>query len=87
MNNYLRTLIMNEMNLGNMIEVYLQKMIQEENKEEDVMEEGEDDVILITKKEDIFLDDEDYEDFNEMIEEDVEMDEDLLKLSGEYYGE
>lgn len=87
MNNYLRTLIMNEMNLGNMIEVYLQKMIQEENKEEDVMEEGEDDVILVTKKEDIFLDDEDYEDFNDMIEEDVEMDEQLLKMSGEYYGE
>ena len=87
MNNYLRTLIMNEMNLGNMIEVYLQKMIQEENKEEDIIEEGEDDIILITKKEDIFLDDDDYEDFNDMIEEDVEMDEQLLKMSGEYYGE
>lgn len=51
------------------------------------MEEGEDDIILVTKKEDIFLDDEDYEDFNDGIEEDVEMDEQLLKMSGEYYGE
>lgn len=84
MNNYLRRLVMNEMNLGNMIEIYLQKMEQEENKEEDVIDENEDDsIILITEKEEALLEDQDFEDYNSMIEEEAELDEELLKKSGD----
>lgn len=87
MNNYMRNLIMNEMNLGNMIEIYLQKMKLEESKEEDEMDDVEDDIIVVTTSKDILLDDEDYEDYNEMLEEEIELDEEMLKKSGDYYGE
>lgn len=87
MNNYMRNLVMSEMNLGNMIEIYLQKMQTEENKEEDVIEENEDDIIVVTQKDEIFLEDDDYNDFNDMLEEDIEMDEAMLEASGDYYGE
>ncbi len=81
MNDYMRKLIMNEMNLGNMIEVYLQKMLQEENKEEDEMTE-EDEVIILSEKEQELIQDSDYEELNEMIEEEAELDEEMLKKSG-----
>ena len=74
---------MNEMNLGNMIEVYLQKMIQEENKAEDEMTDDDDDVVILSEKEQELIKDSDYEDFNNMIEEEVELDEEMLKKSGD----
>lgn len=82
MNEYMRKLVMNEMNLGNMIEVYLQKMIQEENKEEDEMTD-DDDVVILSEKEQELIQDSDYEEFNNMIEEEVELDEEMLKKSGD----
>ena len=88
MNSYMKNLIMNEMNLGNMIEIYLQKMIQEENKKEDEMEESEDDDIVVVRPDDeSFFEDEDFEEFNDMIDEEVELDEEMLRKSGDYYGE
>jgi hypothetical protein len=82
MNGYVDKLIRNEMNLGNMIEVYLQKMIQEESKEEDEMTD-DDEVIILTEKEQDLLKDSDYDEFNEMLEEEVELDEEMLKKSGD----
>lgn len=82
MNEYMRKLVMNEMNLGNMIEVYLQKMIQEENKEEDEMTD-DDDVVILSEKEQELIQDSDYEEFNNMIDEEVELDEEMLKKSGD----
>mgnify|MGYP001336760091 CR=1 FL=1 len=85
MNGYLRKLVMNEMNLGNMIEIYLQKMQQEENREEGVLEESEEDgIIIISEKEnEMFLKDEDFEDYNQLIEEEEILDEEMLKKSGD----
>lgn len=80
MNEYMRKLIMNEMNLGNMIEVYLQRMIQEENKAEDEMTE-DDDVVILSEKEQELIQDSDYDEFNEMIDEEEELDEEMLKKS------
>ena len=82
MNEYMRKLVMNEMNLGNMIEVYLQKMIQEENKEEDEMTD-DDDVVILSEKEQELIQDSDYEEFNNMIDEEIELDEEMLKKSGD----
>lgn len=82
MNDYMRKLVMNEMNLGNMIEVYLQKMLQEENKEEDEMTD-EDDVVILSEKEQELIQDSDYEEFNNMVEEEAELDEEMLKKSGD----
>lgn len=84
MNGFTRNLIMSELNLGNMIEVYLQKMEQEENKEEDEMDD-DDEVIILTKREEELLRDEDFEDYEDMLEEEREIDEDMLKKSGEAY--
>jgi len=88
MNNYTKNLIMTEMNLGNMIEIYLQKMIQEESKEEGEIEELDDDIIIIKKDEEAdFFSDEDYEELNDMVDDEIEMDEEMLRKSGDYYGE
>lgn len=86
MNKYMNNLIMNEMNLGNMIEIHLQKMKLEDDKEEDeaIEEDEDDDLILIKETDDVLLDDEDFEDYADMIEEDYEIDEAALRMSGEY---
>lgn len=85
MNNFTRELIMSEMNLGNMIEVYLQKMQMEENKEEDVLDDDDDELIILTEKEAELLKDEDFEEYNDMLEEEREIDEEMLRKSGESY--
>jgi hypothetical protein len=85
MNKFTRDLIMSELNLGNMIEVYLQKMQMEENKEEDVLDDDDDDLIILTEKEVELLKDEDFEEYNDMLEEEREIDEEMLRKSGESY--
>lgn len=85
MNKFTRDLIMSELNLGNMIEVYLQKMQMEENKEEDVLDDDDDDLIILTEKEAELLKDEDFEEYNDMLEEEREIDEEMLRKSGESY--
>lgn len=79
---YLNKLVMNEMNLGNMIELHLQKMLQEQDKEEDEMDE-DDDIVIVSQEEEVDLTTEDYEDFGEMVEEEIELTEELLKKSGD----
>ena len=77
---YTEKLITNEMNLGNMIEVYLQKMIQEENKEEGVLDDEDDEVLMIKESDEVeLLSDEDFQAFNEMLESEAEITQDMLK--------
>jgi len=85
MNKYTRNLIMNEMNLGNLIEIYLAKMQAEQVKDEDEMDEDEDDDLLLTGLDDNddILKDEDFEDFNDMIEAEQDFDEEFLKKNGD----
>ncbi len=85
MNKFTRDLIMSELNLGNMIEVYLQKMQMEEDKEEDVLDDDDDDLIMLTEKEAELLKDEDFEEYNDMLEDEREIDEEMLRKSGESY--
>lgn len=85
MNSFTRDLIMSELNLGNMIEVYLQKMQMEEDKEEDVLDDDDDDLIILTEKEAELLKDEDFEEYADMLEEEREIDEETLRKSGESY--
>jgi len=68
MNEYMRKLIMGDLNLGNMIEGYLNKMTMEQNREEDELDEDDDDIVLVDDTI-IELDDEDFEDFNEFLED------------------
>ena len=85
MNSFTRDLIMSELNLGNMIEIYLQKMQMEEDKEEDVLDDDDDDLIILTEKEAELLKDEDFEEYADMLEEEREIDEEILRKSGESY--
>lgn len=85
MNSFTRDLIMSELNLGNMIEVYLQKMQMEEDKEEDVLDDDDDDLIMLTEREAELLKDEDFEEYADMLEEEREIDEETLRKSGESY--
>ena len=84
MNGFTRNLIMSELNLGNMIEVYLQKMEQQESQDGGVLEDDEDsDLILFEELEVDPLSDEDFMDYNDMLEEARELDEELLEKSGD----
>lgn len=69
MNEYMRKLIMGDLNLGNMIEGYLNKMSMEQQKEEDEMDDDDDDDIVIINDQLIELEDEDFEDFNKFLED------------------
>ena len=85
MNNYTRNLIMNEMNLGNLIEIHLTKMQAEQDKDEDEMTDDEDDLLMVGLEDETdILKDEDYEDFNEMLEAEEVYDENLLKRSSDF---
>lgn len=84
-NGYLRNLVMEEMNLGNMIEIYLQKMQMEENRKEDTLNDEDDEAFVLEELEKTVLEDRDFEDFSDMIEEDVELDEETLRKSSEVY--
>lgn len=82
MNKYMSNLIMNEMNLGNMIDIYMQKMVMEQTKEEDEMEE-EEDIVIIKENEEEDLTAKDYEDYSDMLDSEAEFDEEALRKSGE----
>ena len=43
----------------------------------------EDDVVILSEKEQELIQDSDYEEFNNMIDEEVELDEEMLKKSGD----
>ena len=68
-----------------MIELYLQKM-QQDQEESDVVtlnEDDEDDIVILSEKEQELLQDSDFEEFNNMIDNDKDFDEKLLLQSGD----
>lgn len=72
--NYTKTLVVEEMNLGNLIEGAVREMIREENKEED--EDVDDEILDFDSIEEIK--DEDFGDFNDFIEDEAISDEDAI---------
>ena len=72
---YTRSLVIEEMNLGNLIENAVKEMARQEAKEED--EDVEDELNL---EEIEALKDEDFENYNEFIEEESESDNEFLRL-------
>ena len=72
---YTRSLVIEEMNLGNLIENAVKEMARQEAKEED--EDIEDELNL---EEIEALKDEDFENYNEFIEEESESDSEFLRL-------
>lgn len=80
MNGYTRKLIMEEMNLGNMIENALAQMKHQEEQDEGELDENDD---FLNPDEQDVLNDADYNDYNEFVDEQVEMDEALAALKKE----
>ena len=76
---YTRTLVTEEMNLGNLIENAIKEMAKEEAKEED--EDIEDEIMTLDDIDQ--LKDEDFEDYGDFLEEEAEADEDLLRKLSE----
>lgn len=79
MKTYTRSLVMEEMNLGNLIENAVKQMAREEAKpsEEDIDEE---EITLDSLTVEKSLTDEDYAEYGDFIEEQIEEDEQLLKM-------
>lgn len=65
--NYTKTLVVEEMNLGNLIEGAVREMVREENKEED--EDIDDEILDFDSIEEIK--DEDFQEFNDFVEEEA----------------
>ena len=81
---YLDKLIKEEANLGNMVEIYLQKMVEAEAQEEGELDDDEDDILILQEKDEAdILSDADFEDFNEMREQESEADLEALIEAGE----
>ena len=76
---YTRTLVTEEMNLGNLIENAIKEMAKEEAKEED--EDLEDEIMTLDDID--HLKDEDFEAYGDFLDEEIEADEELLKRLGE----
>ena len=76
---YTRTLVTEEMNLGNLIESAVKEMAKQEAKEED--EDIEDEIMSLEEID--HLKDEDFEDYTDFLEEEAEADEELLRRLGE----
>jgi hypothetical protein len=72
--NYTKTLVVEEMNLGNLIEGAVREMIREENKEED--EDIDDEELTMEDVQNIT--DQDHEQFFDMVEDEAASDEDLI---------
>ena len=72
--NYTKSLVVEEMNLGNLIEGAVRTMVQEENKEED--EDIEDEELDLEEIEQIK--DEDYSEFVDFVEDESADDEDMI---------
>ena len=80
MKGYTKTLVYEELNLGNLIEQSIKTMMNEENKEEDEDIEEE----LLTLEELDELKDEDFEQHEDFLEEEQELDEEFMRsLIGE----
>lgn len=80
MKGYTKTLVYEELNLGNLIEQSIKTMMNEENKEEDEDIEEE----LLTLEELDELKDEDFEHHSDFLEDEQELDEEFMRsLIGE----
>ena len=75
---YTRSLVIEEMNLGNLIENAVKEMARQESKEED--EDTEDDLDI---EEIEALKDEDFESYNEFLDEEISADFDLMSSIGQ----
>lgn len=75
---YTRSLVTEEMNLGNLIENAVKEMARQESKEED--EDTEDDLDI---EEIEALKDEDFESYNDFLEEEISADSDLMSSIGQ----
>ena len=75
---YTRSLVIEEMNLGNLIENAVKEMARQESKEED--EDTEDDLDI---EEIEALKDEDFESYNDFLEEEISADSDLMSSIGQ----
>ena len=76
---YTRTLVTEEMNLGNMIESSLREIVKDREREAQVnVEDGDDDDEEFSYDQDQQLTQEDYEEYENMIDEDREQDEAML---------
>ena len=73
--NYTKTLVVEEMNLGNLIEGAVREMVREENKEED--EDIDDEILDFDSIEEIK--DEDFQEFNDFVEEETLDDEKIIE--------
>ena len=73
--NYTKTLVVEEMNLGNLIEGAVREMVREENKEED--EDIDDELLDFDSIEEIK--DEDFQEFNDFIEDEMNDDEKTIE--------
>ena len=80
---YTRTLVTEEMGLGNLIENAVKQMNEEENKEED--EDIDDEDLTLEEIEAQTLEDEDFIEHSEFIDEEAEIDDEAIKklLDGE----
>ena len=72
--NYTKTLVVEEMNLGNLIEGAVREMVREENKEED--EDVDDEMLDFDSIEEIK--DQDFDEFNDFVEEESTNDEEAI---------
>ena len=75
MKNYTRTLVTEEMNLGNLIEGAVKEMARAENQKED--EDFEDEIMTMEELDE--LKDEDFEDINVFLEEEASIDKELYE--------
>ena len=73
--NYTKTLVVEEMNLGNLLEGAVREMFREENKEED--EDIDDEILDFDSIEEIK--DEDFQEFNDFVEEETLDDEKIIE--------
>ena len=77
---YTRTLVTEEMNLGNMIESSLREIVKDREREAQVnVEDGDDEDEELSYDQDEELTQEDYEEYEHMIDEDRQQDEEMLK--------
>ena len=76
---YTRSLVTEEMNLGNLIEGAVKEMAQLESKEEDEDEDIDEEMVFESSPE-IEIEDEDFEEYNEFLENETSFDTSLLKL-------
>ena len=74
-NDYTRTLVTEEMNLGNLIESAVKQMVEEESKEED--EDIEDEELTFEQVEE--LKDQDFVDFDDFLDEEEQSDAEIYK--------